>query len=75
MPTCTEEPDVYGTKRNTGWQAVGKSRWSHRVKATEDDCSSMVQMPEETVQSRAAMSSGAGWSLHKGTLVGYPALV
>lgn len=72
MPICTEEPDAYGTKRDTGWQAGGKSRWSHRVRTTQDECRSMVQMPEETVLSRAALYSGAGWSLHKGTLVECP---
>lgn len=39
------------------------------MRTTEDECCNIVQMPEETVLSRAALYSGAGWSLHKGTLV------
>lgn len=44
------------------------------MKATEDK-DSAVQMPKETLLPRAALCSGAGWSLRKGTPVGYPALV
>lgn len=38
----------------------GKGRWSHRVKAAEEECSSRFQRPEEPLLPRAAMYSGAG---------------